>query len=32
MKLAHLLSARFEIERQVGAGGMGEVFRGRDRA
>ncbi len=31
MRLADLLSDRFEIERQIGTGGMGEVFRGRDR-
>ncbi len=31
MKLADLLVDRFEIEAQIAAGGMGEVFRGRDR-
>jgi eukaryotic-like serine/threonine-protein kinase len=31
MELGELLSDRFEIERQISVGGMGEVFRGRDR-
>jgi hypothetical protein len=31
MKPADLLGGRFEIEHQVAAGGMGEVFRARDR-
>jgi eukaryotic-like serine/threonine-protein kinase len=31
MELARLLEQRFEVEDQVRAGGMGEVFRGRDR-
>jgi hypothetical protein len=31
MKLADLLADRFEIERQIAKGGMGEVFRARDR-
>jgi len=33
MKLGHLLGDRdrFEIEQQVGAGGMGQIFRARDR-
>jgi eukaryotic-like serine/threonine-protein kinase len=31
MRLGALLGDRFEIEQQVGTGGMGEVFRGRDR-
>jgi len=31
MALAHLLGERFEIEQQIRGGGMGEVFRGRDR-
>jgi len=32
MRLGALLGERFEIERSVGAGGMGKVYRGRDRA
>jgi len=32
MELADLLSDRFEIEQQIGSGGMGAVFRARDRA
>jgi eukaryotic-like serine/threonine-protein kinase len=32
MELADVLSDRFEIEQQIGSGGMGEVFRARDRA
>ncbi|HWO23797.1 MAG TPA: protein kinase [Kofleriaceae bacterium] len=32
MKRGELLSDRFEIEQQVTAGGMGQVFRARDRA
>ncbi|HWO23799.1 MAG TPA: protein kinase [Kofleriaceae bacterium] len=32
MKLGELLGGRFEVEEQVTAGGMGEVFRARDRA
>ena len=32
MELADLLEDRFEIEHQVRAGGMGAVFRGRDRS
>ncbi len=31
MKLADLLGDRFEIEQQIAKGGMGEVFRARDR-
>ena len=31
MELADLLEERFEIEHQIRAGGMGRVFRGRDR-
>jgi hypothetical protein len=32
MRLGALLADRFEIEHQAGSGGMGEVFRARDRA
>jgi eukaryotic-like serine/threonine-protein kinase len=32
MRLAEVLSERFEVQQQVGAGGMGQVFRGRDLA
>ncbi|HWO26398.1 MAG TPA: protein kinase [Kofleriaceae bacterium] len=32
MWLGALIGGRFEVERQVGSGGMGEVFRARDRA
>ena len=32
MELADLLGERFEIAHQIRAGGMGEVFRGRDRS
>jgi hypothetical protein len=32
MKLGDVLDARFEIEQQIATGGMGEVFRARDRA
>src|SRR5262249_21310645 len=31
MGLADLLDGRFEVEHQIEAGGMAEVFRGRDR-
>jgi hypothetical protein len=31
MKLGDVLGARFEIEQQIATGGMGEVFRARDR-
>src|SRR5689334_13550878 len=31
MNLGDVLGARFELERLAGAGGMGEVFRARDR-
>ncbi|HEU4730851.1 MAG TPA: protein kinase, partial [Kofleriaceae bacterium] len=32
MELGDVLGDRFEIERRIRAGGMGEVFRARDRA
>src|SRR4051812_42252668 len=32
MGLDTLLGDRFELEQQIGSGGMGTVFRGRDRA